>query len=258
MYPVIFKLGPFVVYTYGLALTVAVIIATFLIWRRARKLGYNEENLIDMTLFSLFTALVFSRLVYVASHFGDFGWEFLKIVLITYFPGLDGAAAFAGGLLGFLLYATYKRWNKVRIFDCIVKGLSLAIFVVMIGAFFSGSYIGTPSQQPWAVVLPGYSEPRHPIALYYAIVSLFTYILLVVLDRTQKPDGILSSAFFILFGIAFIVFEWYTEGGAKIMSIQLTQFIGLASILLGSYLLYNTLQKVKKSTTLYSRDGGHS
>lgn len=246
------------VYTYGLALTVAVIVATFLIWRRARKLGYNEENLIDMTLFSLFTALVLSRLVYVASHFGDFGWEFLKIVLITYFPGLDGPAAFVGGLLGFLGYAFYKKWNRVRIFDCITKGLSLAIFIVMIGAFFSASYIGTPSGQPWAVVLPGFPEPRHPIALYYALVSIFVYALLVVLDRTQKPDGVLSSAFFILYGIAFIVFEWYTEGGAKIMSIHLTQFIGFISILLGSYLLYDTLQKIKKSTTMYSRDGGIS
>lgn len=243
MYPVLLKIGPFVVYTYGVALTIAVLVASFLIWRRARKLGYNEENLIDMILFSLFVSLVFSRIVYVATHFSQFGWEPLKILLITYFPGLDGAAAFAGGLLGFLLFSKLKGWRVVRMFDCVVKGMSLGIFIVMVGAFFSASYIGTPSTQPWAVIIPGYAEPRHPVALYYAIVSLITYLLLVFLDKSQKPDGMLSSAFFILYGIAFIVFEWYTEGGPVLWSIHLTQLTGFISIVVGGYLLYRCIQK---------------
>jgi prolipoprotein diacylglyceryltransferase len=252
MYPVLFKLGPFVIYTYGVALTIAVLLASFLIWRRARKLGYNEENVIDMILFSLFFSLVFSRLVYVATHFSQFGWEFLKIVLITYFPGLDGAAAFAGGLIGFLVFAALKGWKVVRIFDCVVKGVALGVFVVMVGAFFAASYIGTPSTQPWAVILPGFSQPRHPVALYYAVVSMALYLVLVFLDKTQKPDGMLSGVFFILFGLAFIIFEWYTEGGPVVLSIHLTQLTGFISILIGGYLVYKSMRKSSSAPTVYT------
>jgi prolipoprotein diacylglyceryltransferase len=103
------------------------------------------------------------------------------------------------------------------------------------------------------VIIPGFTEPRHPVALYYAAVSIFIYVLLVVLDRTQKPDGLLSSVFFIFSGIAFIVFEWYTEGGPVLGSIHLTQFTGFISILIGGFLLFRIFQKSRSTHTLLER-----
>ncbi|MDQ3098466.1 MAG: prolipoprotein diacylglyceryl transferase [bacterium] len=240
MYPVLFKIGPMVIYTYGFAITIATIVASFLIWRRAKKLGFNEEHVIDMVLFSLFVALVFARTSYVLNHIGEFGNEILKILLITYFPGLDGIAGLAGGLLGFLLFASLRRWRLRPIFDCIVKGLTLGMSIVMMGAFFAGSYVGTPSTAPWAVVLPGFAELRHPVALYYSLYSFIMFVILVVLDRVRKSDGFLTSVFFILMGISLFVFEFFTEGGLVFFRIHLTQFFGIVSIICGIVLMIKT------------------
>lgn len=222
-----------VIYTFGFAITIATIVASFLIWRRARKLGYNEEHIIDMILFSLFLGLVFARASFVLSHMDQFGNEILKILLVTYFPGLDGTAALVGGLLGFIIFAYFRHWSLRPLFDSILKGLALGICVVMLGAFFAGSYVGTPASVAWAVALPGYTELRHPVALYYGLFSLVLYLILVLVDRTRRPDGFISGLFFILFGIALFSFEFFTEGGIVIYGIHLTHVLGIVSIIGG-------------------------
>lgn len=248
MYPILFKIGPMVIYTYGFAITIATLVASFLIWRRARKLLYNEEHVIDMILFSLFTALVFARGVYVINHPSQFGSEILKILLVTYFPGLDGVAALVGGLLGFLAFSYLRRWQLWPIFDCIVKGMTLGIAIVMMGAFFAGSYVGTPTHSNWGVVLPGFTELRHPVALYYALYSFILFIILVFVDKVRRPDGLMTSLFFIIFGIGLFVFEYFTEGGTTLFGVHLTQFFGIVSIVIGILFMIR-VRKEKYVTT---------
>jgi phosphatidylglycerol:prolipoprotein diacylglycerol transferase len=237
MFPILFEIGPVKIWTYGFALTIATLVTSFLIWRRSRKLGFNEEHIIDMVLFSLFFALIFARVSYVLGHGDQFG-SVLRILLVTYFPGLDGAFGLLGGMLGFFLYTFLRKWPLLRLFDCIAMGVSLGIAIVMVGAFFAGSYVGTPSTAPWGVLLPGYPEYRHPIALYYAVWNLGIYILIVLLDRVRRKDGFLAGIFFVLIGIALIWFDWYTLGGLTIANVHLTQVIGFLGIMFGIFLLY--------------------
>lgn len=251
MYPVLFKIGPMVIYTYGFAITVATIISCFLIWRRSRKLGFNEEHIVDMVLFSLFSALVFARTSYVLMHDDQFNGEILKILLVTYFPGLDGMAGLVGGLLGFFVFSLFKRWSLRPLFDCVVKGITLGISVVMMGAFFAGSYVGTPSNNAWAVALPGYPDLRHPVALYYSLYSFIVFLVLVLVDRQRRADGYLSSLFFILFGFGLFLFEFFTEGGPVIWKIHLTQFWGIVSIICGILLILKTRKESYVATGSY-------
>ncbi len=229
-----------VIYTYGFAITVATVLASFLIWRRSRKLGFNEEHIIDMILFSMFVALVFARGAYVLNHSTQFGGEILKILLVTYFPGLDGVAGLLGGLSGFLIFSLLRRWSLKPLFDCVVKGLSLGICVIMMGVFFAGSYVGTPTQQPWGVVLPGYTQLRHPVALYYALYSFSLFVLIVFLDRVHREDGVLTSVFFTLLGVALFIFEFFTDGGVSYQGIHLTQVLGIVSIVGGIVFMIKT------------------
>jgi phosphatidylglycerol:prolipoprotein diacylglycerol transferase len=238
MYPVLFQFGSFVVYTYGVALTLGVIVATFLIWRRARKLNFDQESVIDMILFSMFLSLVFARTAYVVGNFDQFSDGYLKILLVTSFPGLDGAAALLGGLIGFLAFGLSKHWSLRPLFDCIVKGLSLGIAIVMMGAFFAASYIGTPTDLPWGVIIPGHDSLRHPIALYYALTGFVIFTVLVLIDRKHHRDGLLTSLFLLFIGVAMIVFEWMTESGLVIASIHYTQIVGLLCLISGIVLLY--------------------
>jgi phosphatidylglycerol:prolipoprotein diacylglycerol transferase len=237
MFPVLLKIGPMVIYTYGFALTLATIVASFLIWRRSRKLGFYDEHIIDMVLFSLFFALVFARAGYIFANPEQFS-SVLRILLVTYFPGLDGAFGLLGGVCGFFMYSMMRKWKLLPLFDCVVVGLSLGIAIVMMGAFFAGSYIGTPTNAYWGVLLPGYSELRHPIALYYAVTGFMLYVLLILLDRKKRTDGILSSIFFLTFGVALIGFDWYTVGGLALGGVHLTQGIGVLGVILGIYILY--------------------
>jgi phosphatidylglycerol---prolipoprotein diacylglyceryl transferase len=238
MYPVLFQLGPIVVYTFGFALTIAALVSTFLIWRRGRKLAFNEESIIDMVLISLITALIFSRAAYVLTHWDDFKDSILKIVVVTYFPGFDGVFALIGGLLGSFLFAWVKKWNLLAFFDCIVIGVSLGISIIMLGSFFAGNFVGAPTTSSLGVIVPGYNELRHPVALYYSAFSFVLFMILILVDRKRRRDGLMSILFFTFFGLALILFEWYINTSIVISSVHINQLIGFVSILVSLWLFY--------------------
>ncbi|MDQ3239589.1 MAG: prolipoprotein diacylglyceryl transferase [bacterium] len=238
MYPILFTIGSVVIYTYGFALTIGGLVSSFLIWRRGRKLLLNEESIIDMVLLSLVVSLIFSRVAYIFSHGAEFGGNVLKMIVVTYFPGFDGAFALIGGLLGCLLFALYKKWSLLSLFDCIVLGLSLGISIVMLGSFFAGNYVGAPSGSSYGVVVPGFNQLRHPVSLYYALYSFLLFLILIIIDKVRRKDGFLTGLFFVLFGLALVLFEWYTSRSLIMGIFSLNQLIGVVGIVIGSGLVY--------------------
>ncbi len=242
MYPVLFHFGFVIVYTFGFSLMLATFVATFLIWRRARKLNFRDEDIIDLVLFSLFFALIFARIFYVSTHFSQFGLNFLKILVVTYFPGLDGLGALLGGVVGLLTFSKIKRWKLASLFDCVCVGLPLAMGVVSLGSFFSGNYIGKPSHVAWAVSLPGYSELRHPVALYWATFSFITFLIIVLMDRRHRKDGLIATIFFILLGLAMLLLENFSQASVMIGDVSLNQIAGVVILVLSVY-IFNKLYK---------------
>ena len=74
MLPILFKLGPITIYSFGFFLTLAYLAATFILWREGKRQGYNEEKLLDLSVISLIAALVGGRIYYVLINFHQFSY----------------------------------------------------------------------------------------------------------------------------------------------------------------------------------------
>ena len=65
MYPILFKIGPVTLYTYGLALAVAFLVATLLVYHLAENEGLDTAKLADIGFFGILFGIIGSRILYI-------------------------------------------------------------------------------------------------------------------------------------------------------------------------------------------------
>ncbi|MDN2452752.1 prolipoprotein diacylglyceryl transferase [Lactobacillus sp. UCMA15818] len=93
--PVAFSLGPIEVRWYGIIISSAVVIATYLSVSEGKKRGIAEDNIYDLILWGLPVAIICARVYYVIFEWGYYSQNLSQIYRIW-----DGGIAIYGGLIG--------------------------------------------------------------------------------------------------------------------------------------------------------------
>ena len=65
MLPVLFSIGPYEFYTYGLTLAIAVIVGILIVTREASREGLDEDAVFNLSLLAIISALIGARLGFV-------------------------------------------------------------------------------------------------------------------------------------------------------------------------------------------------
>lgn len=180
MHPVLFRLGSFPVYSYGVMLLAALLVGTFV---AGRVFVRNELELSQLYLLVAVIAvsgLVGARVFYVVGHFSEFSGHLARMfdtntVGLVYYGGL--IFAFPAAIL------TTKRLKlpTATVVGAAALALPLGLGIARIGCFLNGCCGGKPSGLPWAVTFPGTTTPVHPTQLYEAILDVALFVVLLVL-----------------------------------------------------------------------------
>ncbi len=102
MHPILFKIGPITLYTYGFFLALGFLVAILVAGREAKRLGLAEGHFFDLCFYMLIAAIVGSRLLFVLVDPGFFLKNPLKIFAIW-----EGGLVFHGGLIAALATAFF-------------------------------------------------------------------------------------------------------------------------------------------------------
>ena len=65
MHPILFKIGPITIYTYGVLIATAFFLGLALAARQARVEGEDPQKIMDLSLYILISAIIGSRLLYI-------------------------------------------------------------------------------------------------------------------------------------------------------------------------------------------------
>lgn len=233
MNPVLLTYSSIVVYTYGFSLCVGSLVTTFLVWRRARRLGYSTEQVFDMSLLAGLSALIVARFFYILQHWSDFQGSMLRMILVTYFPGLDGIGAVLGIILAVCAFTFVLKWKPLEIFDSVFYGLGLGIVIIMLGTFFSGGLVGVQAEGPWGVLYPGLEGLRHPVALYWLGAAVMYALVVFVLDWKLQKNGWISCIFLLYFGALIFALTPLTDFVVNWGRFPMPYYFGLMMVLLG-------------------------
>ena len=79
MYPILLRLGPVTIFTYGFFLALAFCTAIYLSCREARRVGLPEEVIFNLCFYLIVAALVGSRLLHVILNFPHFASQPFKV-----------------------------------------------------------------------------------------------------------------------------------------------------------------------------------
>lgn len=254
MFPILLSLGPIKIYSFGVFLVLAIVVASFIIWREGRNQKLDEERLVDFLLVEAIFALVGGRIFYLILHYSDFGLDVFRWILIFHFPGLTFIGAIIGGLIGLLVFAKKMSWSVYQIGDFLVLGVSLGEAIGRIGAFLSGSAYGAVTTLPWGVTMSGLLGRRHPVQIYEALIAFLTFVILFKLKNLwqakKSPTGLVFLLYFWLLGATRFLLEFFRGDSVYFDGWQVNQPIYLSFALVACILIYVRLGRSVKTDLL--------
>jgi phosphatidylglycerol:prolipoprotein diacylglycerol transferase len=158
MCPILFKVGPFTIYSYGLMLAIGFISASALMTKEYRRKNLDPNLAGTITLIALVAGVAGSKLLYLLEHWNHFVADPAGL---AFSPG--GLSFFGGFLLAtasIYFYARSKKVSFLTIADGTSPALMLGYGIARLGCHFSGDGdYGFPTTLPWGA---NYSKGTFP------------------------------------------------------------------------------------------------
>jgi phosphatidylglycerol---prolipoprotein diacylglyceryl transferase len=219
MHPILFEIGRFPVYTYGVLLAAAYLLGLQFALVRARTRGLDPNRVMDLGIWIIISALAGAKLLLLVVDFDTFGRSPAALVTL-----LRSAGVFYGGLIAAVLVALwYLRRHRMPMWtvtDVFAPGIALGHVVGRLGCLAAGCCFGRPTDVPWAITF--HSEyaaqnvgtplnvPVHPTQLYEAGAELLILIVLLATERKGRPfPGRTFWGYMFLYGISRFIIEFF-------------------------------------------------
>lgn len=184
----------------------AVLMGSFAFWRQARIEHYDEYQIMDTILWTLFYGLLLGRSFYALLHFDEFGLNPFYWLAILTKPGFHWAGLVLGSIIALIYMAKKHKWNEFVTLDLASMGAGVSHCLLNMGLFFSGASLGRSTDLPLAWLTFDSSQARHPVALYAAVIWLLLSFLLIWLEtkyrrfiwyQRYKGDSLPGFVFFV-------------------------------------------------------------
>jgi phosphatidylglycerol:prolipoprotein diacylglycerol transferase len=250
MLPVLFSIGSIEIRSYGLFMALALIVGSFVVWKKAKDEAYDEEKIFDGLVFTIIFGLIGARVYCVFLNFSRFGFDPLKWIWVTRYAGLCFHGGLLGGILGLYLFARREKWNFWQTADTAVFGLALGQVIARIGCFFDGCCFGQPTDVFWGVMFSGFEERRHPTQIYEAFLGLLIFYFLNKLERRYRlfdwykgkkdraEPGFLFLFYLIAYSFGRIILETWRGDSVYWLGIKSAQITSAFILLISLFGLY--------------------
>ena len=228
MYPVIVKIGSFELHSYGVMLALAFATGILLAVKRGKRYGFTFNQIYDVSMIIVVSAIVGSRIGYVIFHLDEFRgrwWDMINPIQSTGQIGLSGLVILGGVIASLISVFLYYRWKKLsvaKIADVVAPCFALGIAIGRIGCFLNGCCFGKECHLPWAMRFPEGSiahyiygnTPIHPTQLYEILYCLLIFAALLLVEKRSRFNGFLFALFMVLYGTFRFINEFfrYYEG----------------------------------------------
>jgi phosphatidylglycerol---prolipoprotein diacylglyceryl transferase len=246
MHPVLVRIGPLTIHSYGVFIAAGFLIGLFLAVRQGKKQGIPEEKIMDITFYLLLSAIIGSRLLFVA-----IGARYYLEHPLDIFKIWEGGLVFYGGLILAVPVAIwYVRRNRIDLWntaDVFAPSLAIGHALGRLGCFCAGCCYGKPAYGlPWAVTfsdpesLASMGVPLHPVQLYESLGELLNFFFLILLRRRQSFKGQLFWMYILMYSLLRFAVEFFrgdTVRGFIISDISISQGISILTAVLAVVLL---------------------
>lgn len=264
MYRILFTIGSFPIYTYGVMMALALVTGILFAMKEAKRIGENPERILDIGFFVVLGTIIGGRLGYVIFHLD---YYLRKPIEISYFR--QGGLSFLGGfLVAYFLCWLYIKRTKISFWkyaDIAAPSIAIGLGIARIGCFLNGCCYGLLSENygikfPALNMPPVYlqqlkdgliasgspnSLPVIPTQLYSSLYGFLIFFILLWMKKYKKYDGFLILNFFIIYSISRFIVEFFRfyENNYKVFNLLTVTQIILIGVILVSLVFMNILKK---------------
>ena len=249
MYPILLKLGPLTLHTYGFFVALGFLLALTWTHHESLRRGLDPEIFHDLFFYIVVAALIGARFFYVALNFSYFRQDPLAILRLW-----EGGLVFYGGFLFAVPVFIWRirRWQKpaFEILDVGTPALVLAQAVGRMGCLSAGCCYGKPCDLGIAIIFNNplshapLHQALHPTQIYHALANLAIFIVLVIISRRSSRRGILVVGYLLLYGaLRFIVEFWRGDPRGFLDGFSTSQWISVGLVISGILLWFFKVRK---------------
>ena len=264
MHPILFDLGGFTIYAYGVLLAAAYLLGLQFALMLARARGLDGQRVMDLGIWIIISALVGAKLLLLIVDFRQFTDDPRQLLALARSGGV-----FYGGLIAAVVVALlYLRRHKLPLWtttDVFAPGIALGHVVGRLGCLMAGCCFGRPTSVPWAITFHDPAAmanvgtplgvPLHPTQLYEAGAEALILVFLLAFERRapRQARGALSVlskggrpfpgrtfwSYMLLYGISRFIVEFYRgdSRGMVFNVLSTSQFVSVILVPLSIVML---------------------
>jgi phosphatidylglycerol:prolipoprotein diacylglycerol transferase len=241
MYPILFEIGDWPIYTYGVLLAAAYLAGLQLAVVRARRAGLDSTRIMDLGIYLIIAALVGAKLMLVVVEFDTFRNNPGDLFSLVRVGGVFYGGLIFAFVVGLILVRRYRLpvWATA---DMYAPGIALGHVIGRLGCLLAGCCYGRPADVPWAVTFTSevarenagtpLHEPLHPTQLYDAGGELIILAALLILERRSRGfAGRTFWLYILLYAISrFIVEAYRGDPRGEMIGLSTSQVVSIALV----------------------------
>ena len=242
MHPTICHIGPFTIYSYGLMLVAAFLVASYLCGQKARSINFNTNYLYNLLFFAFLLGILGARIFYVIEHSSYYIKRPMEILMLQY----GGLSWFGGLILGSVfatIYLRLKKLNVLTVLDLIAPFLALGQAIGRIGCFLNGCCYGRYSEL--GIYFPVHDAVLIPTQLYASFFLVVIFITLRFIQDKPHRSGVVFFAYLLLYSIQRFFIETLRADNPRILfGLTLFQLLCIAAFTLScAWFLFSARNK---------------
>lgn len=257
MHPILVKIGPLTVHTYGFLMAVGVASGLWFLYVQAKKSGLDAPRLLDAAFYTIIISLIGAKLILFfgnISYYLDYPKELFSLA--------RSGGVFQGGLAFGVIFALwYFRRKKIPTWqtaDLIGPALALGHGFGRIGCFSAGCCYGRECTLPWGVTFTSeyarsltgikLNTVLHPVQLYEAALNFLNFGILFLILRKKSFHGQVFSFYVINYSIIRFFTEYFRgdhpervyflRGSSAFSSLSYPQLFCILGIIGGVFLAF--------------------
>ena len=265
---VFLKIGSFTVYWYGIIICIGIVLGFALAYMRMKKIGVTADDLSDLILICVPSAIVGARLYYVLAELDTYN-SFYEMIAV-WNGGIAIYGAVIAGALSFGLVCAYKKKPLLKMYDCAAPGLILGQMIGRWGNFFNAEAYGSSNvyeflgkrfditslseNNPLRMTING--EMVHPTFLYESLWNLCGCVLMNVFYKKKSFDGEVLLWYLVWYGLGRCVIEGFRTDSLTAGNIRISQLVALLCFVIGVVLI--TIIRIKTALERKKENGNNN
>ena len=227
---VAFELFGLEVRWYGILIATGILLGVITALREAKRVGFDEETLLDLFIWAVPLSVIGSRLYYVI-----FTWDTYRDNPIEALNIRSGGLAIHGAIIAAILVTIiFTKVRKVEfwtIADISAPSIILGQAIGRWGNYANQEAHGGPTNLPWGIMIKGVKV--HPTFLYESIWNLGVFFFLLWYGRKkQKVKGEVFLLYLALYSFIRFFIEGLRTDSLMLGQIRVAQLISIIGIII--------------------------